>query len=97
MCTRTSPGKPSDGHSGKAEPSQVLKSVAPRDGALSLTLGREVHGVSLHGVRRTPLVAVAVSVAAHVAMVSSWEGQRPAIRGAGGEEKGGPGASPGFC
>lgn len=41
--------------------------------AHSLTLGREVHGVSLHGVRRTPLIPIAACVAVHVTMVSTWK------------------------
>lgn len=58
----------------------------PEGSTLSLTLGREVHGVSLHGVRRAPLARIAVSVV--VAVVSPWEGQRSAIRGQQGRRRG---------
>lgn len=41
--------------------------------AHSLTLGREVHGVSLHGVRRAPLIPIAVPIAVDVTMVPTWK------------------------
>lgn len=40
---------------------------------LSLTLGCEVHGVSLHGIRCVPLIPVAAGVAVHVTMVTTWK------------------------
>ena len=59
----------------------------------SLTLRRQVHGVSLHRVWSTPLTGVAVTVVVHVAMVTPWEGESSGQCRAGGEADAPLGAS----
>lgn len=54
---------------------------------LSLTLGREVHGVSFHRVWCIPLTCIAVSIVVHVAMITSWEGKRLGQQRGYGKEK----------
>lgn len=54
--------------------------------AHSLTLGCEVHGVSLHGVGCAPLAPIAACVAVHVTMVPTWK-RGHVSSGRDGEEK----------
>lgn len=54
--------------------------------AHSLTLGCEVHGISLHGVGRAPLVPIAACVAVHVTVVPTWKREQVSS-GRDGEEK----------
>ena len=58
----------------------------------SLTLGRQIHGVPLHGVW-SPLAGVAVTVVVHVAMVTTWEDRARVSRGTGGRTSWPTGAS----
>lgn len=58
------------GHLPRKTPSERGFSPLPLV-AHSLTLGREVHGVSLHGVWCAPFVPIAACVVVHVAMVTA--------------------------
>lgn len=53
---------------------QKGQDATPRPRRVALTLGGEVHRVSLHGVWRTPLIPEAVCIAVHIAMVTACEG-----------------------
>lgn len=80
--TQTFPGKSTKvtplGNLAESLPDHALCGSAP-----FLTLGREVHGVSLHGVWSTPLAIIAVTIVVQVAMVTPWAGERSGQQGAG--------------